>query len=124
MDNIDPMAIMIRFNECINNRDVHGLSELMTKDHVFIDSSDAIHGGGKEVVISEWRDFFTMYPDYHNHFSEMIAKDEMVIAYGYSTCSFKPLDGPAIWTARVENGLIAEWRVYLDTPENRKKVGL
>ena len=33
--------------------------------------------------------------------------------------SFDPLDGPALWSAKLRDGLIAEWRVYLDSPENR-----
>ncbi len=43
---------------------------------------------------------------------------------GYSTCSYGPLDRPALWSARVRDGLVSEWRVYEDTPENRGKIGL
>jgi len=43
---------------------------------------------------------------------------------GYSTCSYGPLDRPALWSARVRDGLVSEWRVVGDTPENRGKIGL
>jgi ketosteroid isomerase-like protein len=34
---IDIEAIALQFNDCINNRDIEGLTDLMTEDHVFID---------------------------------------------------------------------------------------
>jgi hypothetical protein len=46
----------------------------------------------------------------------------VVKVLGYSKFSNeKSLEGPAIWTATVENGLILEWRVYADTKVNRRK---
>jgi len=123
MSKKDSQSVVLQFNECINRRDVKGLSDLMTEDHVFIDSDDDVHSG-KEAMIEGWRNFFNRYPDYRNHFSTLESRGNLVLVTGYSTCSFEPLDGPAIWTARAENGLVAEWRVYLDTAENRKKLNL
>jgi ketosteroid isomerase-like protein len=123
MSKKDPKLIVLQFNECINNQDIKGLSNLMTEDHVFIDSSDDIHRG-KEFMIKGWIDFFNQYPDYQNHFSIVESRDNLVLVIGHSTCSYEPLDGPALWTAKVESGLVAEWRVYLDTAENRKKLNL
>jgi predicted RNA-binding protein len=37
---IDPESIALRFNNCIGNADIDGLSELMTEDHVFIDTEN------------------------------------------------------------------------------------
>jgi hypothetical protein len=68
--------------------------------------------------------FFLSYPDYVNHFSIVESRNNLVLVIGFSTCSHKPLDGPALWTAKIENNLVAEWRVYLDTPENREKLNL
>ena len=75
-------------------------------------------------MVKGWQDFFNLYPDYRNHFPKIESKDNLVLIIGHSTCSLDVLDGPAIWTAKVENDLVAEWRVYLDTPENREKLGL
>jgi ketosteroid isomerase-like protein len=119
----DPKLTTLKFNECINNRDIEGLSKLMTEDHVFIDSSDDIHRG-KESLIKGWADFFNQYPDYLNHFSVVESRGDLVLVIGQSTCSFESLDGPALWTAKIENDLVAEWRVYLDTAENRGKLNL
>jgi hypothetical protein len=34
------------------------------------------------------------------------------------------LQGPAIWSAFVDGSLIAQWRVYGDTPELRDALGI
>jgi hypothetical protein len=111
------------FNECINNRDLDGLSDLMAGYYVFIDSSSNVQKG-KELNIKGWADFFDLYPDYVNHFQLIESRDNLVLVIGYSTCAYDPLDGPALWTAKVEHDLIAEWRVYLDTAENRRLLKL
>jgi ketosteroid isomerase-like protein len=123
LSEIDPKLIVLQFNQCINDRDIHGLSALMSDDHVFIDSSEEIHKG-KEMMVDGWTEFFNSYPNYRNHFSIVESRDNLVLMIGHSTCSYDPLDGPALWTAKVENGLVSEWSVYLDTLENRKMLNL
>ena len=117
--NKDPKLIVLQFNECINNRDLDGLSHLMADDYVFIDSTNDVQIG-KENSIQGWARFFDQFPDYLNHFTTLESKDNCVLVIGHSTCSHEGLHGPAIWTAKVENGLIVEWRIYLDTPKNRR----
>jgi ketosteroid isomerase-like protein len=119
----DPTLVALQFNKCINNRDVQGIALLISDDYVFIDSSNDIHKG-KELQISGWAEFFNLYPDYQNHFLIVESRDSLVLVIGFSTCSYKPLDGPALWTAKIENDLVAEWRVYLDTTENREMLNL
>jgi ketosteroid isomerase-like protein len=119
----NPREIILAFNQRINEQDLDGLANMMTKDHTFIDSSNEVHAG-KEMMVPGWGEFFESYPDYRNHFESLETRGDEVFILGYSTCSHPPLDGPAIWTARVENGLVAEWRVYLDTEENRRILDL
>ena len=123
MANPDPRMIVLRFNDAINARDLKSLAALMTEDHTFIDSSNEIHAG-KDVMVPGWKDFFESYPDYQNHFEHLETRENEVFILGYSTCSCEALDGPAIWSARIEKGLIAEWRVYLDTEDNRRALEL
>lgn len=123
MNKTDPKLVVLQFNECINNQDLQGLSNLMIEEHVFIDSSDDVHKG-KASMVKGWAEFFNLYPDYQNHFLHVESRDNLVLVIGYSTCSYKPLDGPALWTAKIKNDLVAEWRVYLDTAENREKLNL
>jgi len=121
MNTRDPKLIALQFNEFINARDLEGLTSLMSETHTFIDSAnDEYHG--KDVMTEGWNEFFRRYPDYTNVFTKVCSRDNLVVMIGYSTCSNEPeLDGPALWTTIIENDLVAEWRVYDDTEENRKK---
>jgi ketosteroid isomerase-like protein len=119
----DPKLTVLLFNEQINNRDIESLAAMMTEDHTFIDSSDEVHTG-KEMMVAGWRNFFETYPDYRNHFEVVESRGDLVLVIGYSTCAHEPLDGPAIWTAKVVGEQMQEWQVYLDTAENREKLGL
>jgi len=115
--------VVTKFNEAINNRDAEALSALITDNHVFIDSANQSFKG-KEKAVETWQGFFDAFPDYKNHFDTLTEKSGLVVVTGKSTCSFKDLDGPALWTAKVEDGKVSEWRVYDDTPENRKLLGI
>jgi ketosteroid isomerase-like protein len=111
MDSSKLMLTALKFNEKINLQDVEGLAELMTEDHTFIDNSGEITKG-KKVMKEGWRQFFKKYPDYRNIFTSVAVQDNVVVMVGYSKCSNKLLDGPSIWTAKVHQGLVSEWRVY------------
>ena len=123
MNRRDPKLTALLFNECINVRDPAGLAALMTKDHVFIDGEGGVERG-REILAASWREFFERWPDYRNHFRAVDSRDDLVVVVGHATCSHAPLDGPALWTARVRDDLVAEWRVYADTEENREMLGL
>ncbi|MFX0113760.1 MAG: hypothetical protein ACFFB3_04370 [Candidatus Hodarchaeota archaeon] len=49
----DLKLIALQFNECINNQDVKGLSNLMTEDHKFIDRKGEVTQG-KELMTKGW----------------------------------------------------------------------
>jgi ketosteroid isomerase-like protein len=123
MEDSKLISIALRFNERINTRDLTGLGEMMTEDHVFIDIPGKVHEG-QSMMVSGWFDFFKAYPDYRNNFTQIEVKDGVVVMIGFSECSHEPLDGPAIWTAKIRDGLVAEWRVYHDKEEVRKELGL
>ncbi len=123
MDSFDVMMVALNFNVKINQRDLDGLVELMTDDHTFIDIPGEIHKG-KSVMKKGWGEFFESYPDYRNVFTSVTVNDNLVVMVGYSTCSHKQLDGPSIWTAKVRDERVSEWRVYEDTASNRQKLGI
>lgn len=117
----DPKIIAIQFNEYINNQDIKGLSSLMTEDHVFIDRKDECYGD----MVNGWIEFFDNFPTYKNIFTRVDSQDNLVILVGYALWSKDSLEKDhAIWTARIENDLVAEWRIYEDTEENREKFNL
>jgi ketosteroid isomerase-like protein len=119
----DFRSIALRFNEMINARDLTGLSELMTEDHTFIDIPGEVIIGRDKMILG-WFSFFKSYPDYRNNFTYVTAQGTKVIMIGFSECAYEPLDGPAIWTAEIRDGLVAEWRVYEDTPKIRMTLGI
>jgi ketosteroid isomerase-like protein len=123
MDESELISIALRFNERINARDLTGLGEMMTEDHVFIDIPGEVHEG-RPMMVSGWFDFFKKYPDYRNNFTHIEVKEGVVIMVGFSECSHEPLDGPAIWTAKIRDGQVSEWRVYDDKEEVRKQLGI
>jgi len=123
MTNDEQQLIALHFNECINSRDIHGLASLMTEDHTFIDmANQAVQG--KEKVVEAWQGFFALFPDYRNSFARVESRNHLVAISGYSTCSEKQLDGPALWTAKLKDEKVAEWRVYEDTLANRHLLSL
>ncbi|HXX87856.1 MAG TPA: nuclear transport factor 2 family protein [Candidatus Acidoferrum sp.] len=111
MDSSELMLIALRFNERINQQDPDGLAELMTDDHMFIDNGGNVTKG-KNAMKEGWREFFKKYPDYRNKFTGVTVQDNVVVIVGYSTCSFKQLDGPNLWTAKIRGGRVSEWRVF------------
>lgn len=123
MKDTELISIALRFNERINARDLTSLGEMMTEDHVFIDIPGEVHEG-RPTMVSGWFEFFRLYPDYRNNFTHVEVKDGLVIMVGFSECSHDPLDGPAIWTAKIRDALVSEWRVYDDKEEVRTDLGI
>ena len=119
----DPLSIAIRFNDCINRRDLGGLVGLMTSNHRFVDSAGN-QTTGRDQMREAWKQFFESWPDYRNIFSQALVDGDLVVLVGTSHCADPILDGPSIWTARIEEDMIGEWCVWEDSPEPRKRLGL
>ena len=117
----DPKQIAIRFNECINRKDLDGLGRLMSEDHVLIDTEDE-SDEGKRSCLENWMGFFEIFPDYQNVVDKVDIDGETVVIEGKAKCSDKRIEGPTLWTAKIEEGKIKEWRLYEDTPSNREKL--
>ncbi len=123
MQTPDPKLIALLFNEAINARDLERLVACTTDDHRFIDTENNVVSG-RDAVERAWRGFFDSFPDYRNHFETLTSRDERVFAIGRSSCSFAPLEGPALWTALIRADRVAEWRVYVDDEASRRALGL
>ena len=83
--------------------------------------ADAIRG--QAACLGAWRGFFASFPDYRNVFDRLVLEETGVVIVGRSSCSDVRLDGPALWVAKASDDKIAEWRVYEDTPTNRRLLG-
>ena len=123
MNKKDPKLTALHFNECINSQDEDGLAELMAENVAMVES-DRVALEGKDAFKNAWIQFFDLCPDYRNHFNRIESRENQVIIIGFSSCSNEALNGPMLWTARVENDLITEWRILPDTDENRKSLGI
>ena len=119
----DPKLTVLRFNECINHRDLEGLVSLMTSDHRFVDAAGR-QVRGREAVRDAWRGFFSKFPDYQNVFAQLTSHGQEVVIVGNSTCTESTLNGAALWKVRVDAGLIVEWCVFDDNAETRRALGL
>jgi ketosteroid isomerase-like protein len=114
----------ISFNEHINAADLDGLASLMSEDHTFVDTAGSTIRG-KPDCVRTWRGFFDAFPGYRNSFELIRVHGDTAAIRGRSDCPGHPeLDGPALWTARVRDGLVIEWRVHVDTPAARGRLGL
>jgi ketosteroid isomerase-like protein len=103
-------GVVVRFNDCINRRDLDGLSALMSDDHTFVDSAGAAVAG-RDVCREAWQGFFAAYPDYRNVFTSMSVVGDVVTVVGYSVCADPLLAGPAVWTATISGGRVRIWQV-------------
>ncbi|MCC8188696.1 MAG: nuclear transport factor 2 family protein [Bacteroides sp.] len=111
-----PETVALRFNDCINRRDLDGLTDLMTDDHVFVDSIGQ-RVEGKRANRKMWNDFFTLFPDYQNIFETVTRQGNTVIMRGRSTCTDERLNTHSIWIAQVRGNQLEEWCVCSDTNE-------
>lgn len=116
------------FLRAINRQDVDRLVELMSPAHRFIDSlGNVVEGRAK--MRHGWAGYFGMVPDYALAIEEYYPADPVVILVGVASGTYTR-DGklqaenrwqtPVAIRALVEDGLVAEWRVYADNEPIRK----
>ena len=110
-----PVETVLEFLARINGRDPDKLAELMTEDHVFIDSLGQVVRG-RETMRGGWRGYYGFCPDYWITHEEIFEKGDRVAVFGAAggTIAGTQWRTPAAWLAVVENGLVKEWRVYAD----------
>jgi hypothetical protein len=141
MSNTDPQSVVLAFVSRIKAGDVDGIAALLTDEHEFIDTAGASFRG-RENLREGWVGYFRLFPDYHIDAPAVRVEGSTVTLVGMSTGTLTPLgeqalrrpdgtlpapeelQGPAIWTAFLENGLIAQWCVYGDSPEVHVALGI
>jgi uncharacterized protein (TIGR02246 family) len=121
-------SVTIAFVRAINRQDPDELAALMTPGHRFVDSLGNVVEG-RENMRKGWTGYFQMVPDYTVAIEEMYASGPAVILLGIAQGTYAK-DGkmmaanawrtPIAVRAQVEDGLVAEWRVYADNEPIRK----
>ena len=114
--------VVLKFIERINRQDVEGLADLMSEDHVFLDSRGG-RGEGRENMRRGWAEYFRMMSDYRIEVERTITEGDQVAVVGTASGIYV-IDGKvsrgnywkclAAWLAVVKNGLLTEWRVFAD----------
>ena len=104
------------------------VAALMSPTHRFIDSLGKVVEG-REKMREGWAAYFRMVPDYSVAIEEIYPSDPVVIMIGMAQGTYSR-DGklnpenrwqtPVAIRALVEDGLVAEWRVYADNEPLRK----
>ena len=124
-----PEEVALSFVKAINAHRVDALYELMTDDHVFVDS-DGTEVSGRERMSEGWKDYFTMAPDYEIIVKETFQGENTVVFLGIAEGTFS--DGgtidpanhwavPAAWRAVIDEDRVAVWQVYVN-PEPMQKI--
>ena len=141
MGDDDAVSVALDFIERINAGDVDGIVALLTDDHEFNDTA-GVAFRGREALRDGWRGYFALFPDYQIDIDWAGEGGGAVLLLGRSSGTLSAhgrealrrpdgglppqdqLQGPAIWTARIANSLVAQWRVYADMPETRSTLGI
>ena len=125
----DPaLEVALAFADAINRQDVAGISKLMSKNHVFVDSLGSVVEG-REAMEKGWTAYFRIVPDYSLMIDETYMFGPVAVMLGTARGTYTK-DGkllpqnkwqtPAAWRATVQNGQVTEWRVYADNEPIRR----
>jgi len=115
-----PKSVALRFVEVINAGDPEALMKLQTEDFTLIDMAGDVYRGR-----DGWQDYFSSYPRYKIHVQHVLSSGNGVGIIGKTTGSHVPPEveekETVLWTAEIRDGLVAEWRIYSDIEEVKKK---
>ena len=122
-NNTKPEQVALMFNDCINNKKLKAIGNLMTEDHQFIDRDGNVHQP-KSFMIEGWKQFFETYPLYENTFVHIQSEKNKVFITGYAFWNNEKPHDAVIWVATVKNNLVAVWQIFEDNEMNRKELGI
>ncbi len=122
------IAVVKAFIAAINQGDVSQLSNLMTKDHTFVDSGGRIVSGCANMT-KAWKEYFRMFPDYRIEVQNILRDRNLVAVFGSASGTYNGKRGlvpenriemSGAWKAIVEKERIKVWQVYADWTEGSK----
>ena len=114
--------IILEFADAINHADIDGILDLLTEDHILIDSHEN-KMSGKENLRQAWISYFELFPDYKIEVNEILEKDSLLCILGYASGTYKNLKNkdnrnywriPVAWTAIIEDNHLKQWQIYAD----------
>ena len=114
--------IVLEFIDAINEADIDKICNLMSDDHLFIDSQ-GYRVTGKNNMELGWIEYFKLFPDYKIEIEDTFEKSELVCLLDYASGTYRNLQNetnsnhwriPAAWKAIVYKNQIKQWQVYAD----------
>ena len=123
-------AVVEALVRAINRQDPDALAELMTEEHRFVDALGTVVEG-RERMRAGWKGYFAMVPDYTIAVDEVHGDGQVVVLFGTGQGTYAGGGGtaaenrwatPVALRALVENGKVAEWRVYSDNEPIRRLI--
>jgi ketosteroid isomerase-like protein len=123
MTTSDKINVALKFVEAINAADINSMTNLMSEDHIFIDSGDT-KNQGMDFMKQAWISFFQLFPDYRIDVTDITENKSVVGIFGFAGGTyegFKDDTGnnsfriPASWKAVVDNNKTKNWQVYRET---------
>jgi uncharacterized protein (TIGR02246 family) len=118
------------FVRAINRQDAEALAALMAPEHRFVDSLGNVVEG-REKMRAGWAAYFRIVPDYSIAIDETFCDGPVVLMLGVAEGTYAPAGEsnvenrwktPAAIRAQIEDGLVAEWRVYADNEPIRRLI--
>ncbi len=117
------LKIVLDFIESINSANIDKLYDLMSNDHVFIDSRGNSMVGNENMK-KAWIGYFNIFSDYKIEITDTLQNDSIIVLLGYASGTYKAnnknVDNnnhwkvPASWKAIVVDKKIKLWQVYAD----------
>lgn len=113
------VRVVIAFNEAFNQHDIAGMTQLMSDDCVFENTSPAPDGtrySGKEAVTQYWQDFFAQSPHAHIKVEELVGLGlRCIMRWRYDWVDQAGISGHVrgVDIVRVQNGFIVEKLSYV-----------
>ena len=123
-----PLAVAADFVDCINRRDVDGLSARMTDDHT-LHVFDEPPLRGKDANVAAWHGYAANFPEYTIVVRQVGERAGTVAVLGHTTGSHLALPDEEeqeltlFWLAEVSGGLVRSWTLVEDTPDRRREWG-
>lgn len=119
---MNPVEVFKAYMDRINAGDADGLIDLMTEDHVYIDSDGSRHGGLDEMR-KGWAHYFSMFPDYWVRADHVFQDGNQIVGTGHAGGTYAP-DGrlrqenkwevTIAWRALIRDERVTEWQIYVN----------
>ena len=114
--------IILNYIDAINKADIDGMLNIMTDDHILIDSQNN-KMTGKDNLREAWIGYFGLFPDYKIEVNEILEKDALICILGHASGTYKNMknkDNSNYWripialTAIIKDNHIRQWQIYAD----------